>query len=73
MGLTVKAKEMIRFLEAHGFWLKRTGKHHIMTNGTISFPVSKHPNEELSVGTMRSILYSANLQRDELETWLGRE
>ena len=42
MGLAVTAKEMVKFLKTHGFWIERTNRHHILTNGFKTFPVSKH-------------------------------
>lgn len=73
MGLAVKAKEMREFLKSKGFWIERTTRHHIMTNGTLSAPVSKHDNEELKPGTLNGILNSTKLTKKELKDWLGRE
>ena len=72
MGLTIKAKEMIRFLEYRGFWLDRTNKHHIFTNGIINIPVSKHDSESLKFGTLRGILNKAGIPREDLEKWLAK-
>lgn len=73
MGLTVKAKEMREFLNSKGFWVERTTKHHMMTNGKLAVPVSKHDNEELKPGTLNGILNSTQLTKKELKEWLGRE
>jgi predicted RNA binding protein YcfA (HicA-like mRNA interferase family) len=72
MGLSVKAKEMVKFLKSNGFWIERTTSHHILTNGVSTVPVSKHDNEELKPGTLNGILGSVKLTRKELEKWLGR-
>lgn len=73
MGLTVKAKEMREFLNSKGFWIERTTKHHIMTDGTRHIPVSRHDQEELKPGTLNGILDSARLTKKDLKNWLGRE
>lgn len=73
MGLSLKAKEMREFLGARGFWIERTTKHHMMTNGKLSVPISRHDNEELKPGTLNGILNSAKLTKRDLKEWLGRE
>lgn len=73
MGLTVTAKEMREFLNSKGFWIERTTKHHIMTNGAISVPISKHDKEELKPGTLNGILDSTKISKKDLKKWLGRE
>jgi len=73
MGLTVKAKEMREFLHSKGFWIERTTKHHMMTNGNLFVPVSKHDNEELKPGTLNGILNSTKITKSELKKWLGRD
>ncbi|KUO73441.1 MAG: hypothetical protein APF81_19725 [Desulfosporosinus sp. BRH_c37] len=72
MGLSVKAKDMVKFLKENGFWIKRTTSHHILTNGVRTVPVSRHDNEDLKLGTLNGILTSANLKRADLEQWMGR-
>lgn len=73
MGLTVKAKEMREFLKSKGYWIERTTKHHIMTNGKNTVPVSRHDNDTLKPGTLDGILSSTEITKKELKKWLGRE
>jgi len=73
VGLTISAKDMMRYLEARGFYLARTTGHHIMTDGIRKVPVSKHPTEELKPGTIRGIIKSAGLTIEDLKEWMGRE
>jgi predicted RNA binding protein YcfA (HicA-like mRNA interferase family) len=41
--LSVKRRDLIRYLEANGFYLLREGsKHSIYTNGTKTIPVKRH-------------------------------
>ncbi len=59
---------MARLLEEHGFILDRTkGSHHIYfhpeTGRRVVVPMHK---EDLPIGTLRSILKQAGLERDDL-------
>jgi mRNA interferase HicA len=41
--MSVKRRELIRYLEEHGFYLLREGKKHsVYTNGSRTFPVKRH-------------------------------
>jgi len=57
---------VIRLIEDHGWFLVRTkGSHrqfrHPFRSGAVT--VSGHPNHDLAVGTLRSILKQAGLRR----------
>jgi mRNA interferase HicA len=42
-SVSIKRRELIRFLERSGFWLLREGaKHSIYTNGHKTVPVKRH-------------------------------
>ena len=61
-------RQMARLLEEHGFILDRTkGSHHIYfhpeTGRRVVVPMHK---EDLPIGTLRSILKQAGLERDDL-------
>jgi len=41
--LSVKRRELVKYLEANGFYLVREGsKHSIYTNGTKIIPIKRH-------------------------------
>ncbi|MBI2863265.1 MAG: type II toxin-antitoxin system HicA family toxin [Chloroflexi bacterium] len=41
--MSVKRRDLVRYLEAHGFWLLREGGNHaIYTNGAKVIPVKRH-------------------------------
>ena len=61
-------RQMARLLEEHGFILDRTkGSHHIYlhpeSGRRVVVPMHK---EDLPIGTLRSILKQAGLERDDL-------
>ncbi|MCL2679258.1 MAG: type II toxin-antitoxin system HicA family toxin [Dehalococcoidia bacterium] len=42
--MSVKRRDLVKYLEAHGFWLLREGdKHYIYSNGIKTIPVKRHP------------------------------
>jgi predicted RNA binding protein YcfA (HicA-like mRNA interferase family) len=62
-------KELCRVLQKHGWELKRVrGSHHIFSKPgraqILTVPV--HGNKALKIGTLRSILKSAELTEDDL-------
>lgn len=63
-----KVKDVIKALQADGWYIDRTNKHHIMkhpTKHTLSgmpMTVSKHMNEDLDLGTYKSIMKDAGLK-----------
>ena len=68
----VKPRELIRFLEQHGFILDHvTGSHYIFYN-----PISKRRavvaahNREIPKGTLMSLLREAGFTREELRQFL---
>jgi len=73
MGLAVRPRMLIKFLESHGFVFARSRgtSHHIYKKGgrTVSIPVH---NRDLTVGILSSILLQADLDRKAFEKWLGR-
>lgn len=70
---TVSGKQMVRALEAHGWYVKRIrGSHHILRHPEIrdALPVPVHGNRDLKRGTLLSILKTAGLSREELRRLL---
>jgi len=72
MGLAIKPKIMIKFIESNGFcFVKQRGSHRKFTNGTFVTTIPMH-NEDLDTGTLRAILKDTGLTRHQLEKYLGR-
>ena len=74
MGLTLKPKELIKFLESNGYkFIRARGtSHHIYSNGehTVSIPV--HGGNEFSDKFIRRILRQTNIHIDKLIKYLKR-
>ena len=61
-------KDLVRFLERHGFVLRRvTGSHHVMRKGEVQTVVPVHGNQDLRSGTLRGILRDIQMEPDEFE------
>jgi len=73
MGLALKPRELINFLEDNGFRFERqNGTSHAMyKKGNRQVPVPIHA-KDIKIGTLSSMLRQAGLSRKELEVWLGR-
>ncbi|MGB0564472.1 MAG: type II toxin-antitoxin system HicA family toxin [Spirulinaceae cyanobacterium] len=66
---SVSGKKLCKIVKKRGWILQRvTGSHHIYTNPQtaqiISIPV--HRNQDLKVGTLRSLMRVANLTEQDL-------
>ncbi|AFY62506.1 type II toxin-antitoxin system HicA family toxin [Synechococcus sp. PCC 6312] len=66
---SVSGKRLCKIVEKRGWILQRvTGSHHIYENPQtlqiISIPV--HRNQDLKIGTLRSLMKIANLTEDDL-------
>lgn len=73
MGLAVKPKELIKFLENNGWkFIRANGtSHHIYGKDGKTIPVPIHA-KDVKTGTLFSIIKKAGLSKSELEKWLGR-
>ena len=72
MGLAVRPKTMIKFVESNGFRLvSQRGSHRKFTDGIFVTTIPMH-NEDLDAGTLRAILKDTGLTRRQLEEFLGR-
>ena len=74
MGLTMKPRELIRFLEHNGyaFIRARGGSHYIYSNGIHSIPIPIHDGRDLTEKLIRLILREANISKRSLMEYLGR-
>lgn len=61
-------KEMLRFLQQHGFALTGIrGSHHYLSRGHQRTTVPVHGNRNLKIGTLRKILRDIDMTSDEFE------
>ncbi|TSC58530.1 MAG: hypothetical protein Greene041619_540 [Candidatus Peregrinibacteria bacterium Greene0416_19] len=64
----VTGKEMMRFLEKRGFFLRRVkGSHHVMRRGNVQTVVPVHGNRTLKTGTFGGILRDIHMKPDVFE------
>jgi len=66
--VNLSSKQLIKLLEAHGFYFKRAkGSHHIyynaVSNITVTVPVH---GKDLKKGTFLGILKQAGIEKNEL-------
>lgn len=73
MGLALKPKELIKFLESIGYEFERQKgtSHRIYKKDDITIPVPMH-NKDIPLGTLAVILKEAGTTKKELEKWMGR-
>ncbi len=67
---SISGKKLCKIVEKKGWILKKiTGSHHIYenlnTNQILSIPV--HRNQDLKIGTLKSIMKIAQLTEDDLK------
>ena len=74
MGLTMKPRELIIFLEDNGysFIRARGGSHHIYGNGTNSIPVPVHGSKDFGEDFIRMVLLETGISKSELLKFLKR-
>ena len=74
MGLSMKPRELIRFLEYSGYEFVRArgGSHHIYSNGVHTLPIPVHYGKDLSEGTILAIVKEMGLVKKDLLNYLGR-
>ncbi|MCL1822953.1 MAG: type II toxin-antitoxin system HicA family toxin [Oscillospiraceae bacterium] len=74
MGLTVKPREMIKFLEENGYKFVRAkgGSHHIYGNGTHSLPIPIHGSKDFGEEFIRIILKETGISKSDLLKYLKR-
>ena len=69
----VRPREIVRFLEQHGFVLDRTAGSHFIFFHPLSKrrPVVPKHNRDLPKGTLLSLLREAGFTREEMIAFLG--
>ena len=74
MGLTLKTREMVRFLEYKGYTFERArgGSHHIYSNGSHSVPIPIHQGKEFGERLIHLILKQTKISKQDLLEFLGR-
>ncbi|MCL2637159.1 MAG: type II toxin-antitoxin system HicA family toxin [Oscillospiraceae bacterium] len=74
MGLAIKPREMIKFLEENGYKFLRAkgGSHHIYSNGTHSIPLPIHGSKDFGEDLIRMMLRETGLSKKELLKHLKR-
>jgi predicted RNA binding protein YcfA (HicA-like mRNA interferase family) len=67
---TLTGREVIKILERRGWYVKRVrGSHHVLRHPTIpdAIPVPVHGSRPVKRGTLRNILKTAGISREELQ------
>ena len=74
MGLTMKPRDLIKFLEAHGYSFIRAkgGSHHIYSNGIYSIPIPVHGSKDFGEDFVRMILRETGISKSYLMQYLDR-
>jgi len=74
MGLALKPRELIKFLELKGYTFIRAkgGSHHIYSNGTHSVPIPIHASKDFGEDLIRTILRETGISKAELLKYLKR-
>lgn len=65
----MKVRDLIRILESNGWRLKKTeGSHRqfLHPKKGMVVTVAGHPSKEVPLGTLKSILKSAGLEKDDI-------
>ena len=74
MGLTMKPRELIKFLETNGYRFIRAkgGSHHIYGNGINSIPIPIHGSKDFGEDFLRTVLRETGISKDILLEYLKR-
>lgn len=72
MGLVLKPREMIRFLENQGFtFVRQSGSHAIYSNGEKQTIIPIHA-KDIKNGTLSNVLRQTGIDQKVLREWLKR-
>lgn len=69
----VTGKQLVKILEAQGWYVKRIrGSHHVLRHPSIpdAIPVPIHGNQAIKKGTLGNILRTAGISREEFSRLL---
>ena len=74
MGLTMKPRELVSFLEDNGYRFIRAkgGSHHIYGNGAHSVPIPIHSGKDFGEDFIRMVLREVGISKKELLQHLRR-
>ena len=74
MGLVMKPRELIKFLEYNGYEFIRAkgGSHHIYGNGTHSVPIPIHGSKDFGEDFIRMVLKETVISKRDLLIYLNR-
>ena len=74
LGLTMKPRELIKFLEYKGYRFVRAkgGSHHIYGDGTHSVPIPIHGGKDFGEAFLGMVLSETGISKKELLIYLGR-
>jgi predicted RNA binding protein YcfA (HicA-like mRNA interferase family) len=74
LGLTMKPRELIDFLQRNGYYLLRAkgGSHHIYSNGIHSVPIPIHGGKDFGEDLIRMILRETGISKQQLMDFLRR-
>lgn len=74
VGLTMKPRELIAFLEYNGYQFIRAkgGSHHIYGNGVRSVPIPIHGSKDFGEDFLRMILRETGMSKELLLDYLKR-
>ena len=74
LGLTMKPRELTKFLEANGYRFIRAkgGSHHIYGNDVNSIPIPIHGSKDFGEDFIRMVLRETKISKNELMKYLKR-
>ena len=74
MGLAMKPRDLIKFLELNGYRFVRAkgGSHHIYSDGSHSVPIPVHIGKDLGEDFIRMILRETGISKGALLDYLKR-
>ena len=74
MGLTMKPRELVKFLEVNGYNFVRAkgGSHHIYSNGINSVPIPIHGSKDFGEDFIRMVLRETGISKSDLMKYLNR-
>jgi len=74
LGLTMKPRDMIKFLESKNFkFIRAKGtSHHIYSNGTHSVPIPIHGRKDFDIDFIMMILRETEISKSDLLDYLKR-
>jgi len=74
LGLTMKPRDLIKFLELNGYSFIRAkgGSHHIYGNGICSVPIPIHGSKDFGEDFIRMVLRETGISKSDLMDYLNK-